>query len=465
MQPERRPRQQEIHQCEPIGFRPETTTVWSFPERGSWATHDGSYRGNWSPYVPRNLLLCYTAPGDWVLDPFIGGGTTAVEAALLGRLAIAGDLSMAALSRTRDQLEQVQRHRPTAAPVSLLREDARALAVTDASMQLVLLHPPYADAIRYSADTAGDLSHLAAGPFIDQLRSVARDSLRVLAPGGRCALLMGDLRRRGQVVPLGFAAIQACRREGLVLEDLIIKQQHQTRMAGRWAAISTQRGFLLLAHEYLAVFRRPDDLPQPAAQDHGLADDHDDAVHSPLDNASAFGTTVWTLPPTAMKTALPELARQVFGQRGAAAEVRFMRTPQLLSRAGVNVTDVLSRWLDQVVPRVAPGGVLAVETRDVRIDGVLEPLGLEVCRALRRRRGMQLKVWPENCWATTPNGASAACCWPTGVTCSHTSPRSPNSIGAPVGSAVPSNCCGNTGGENCPPRRTAGSLSTRLPCP
>src|SRR5438309_3287885 len=40
----------------------ERNTVWSFPERGKWATHDGQYRGNWSPFVPRNLILRYTAP-------------------------------------------------------------------------------------------------------------------------------------------------------------------------------------------------------------------------------------------------------------------------------------------------------------------------------------------------------------------------------------------------------------------
>src|SRR5947209_17813809 len=104
MSSERRPRQREVHQWEPTGFHPETTTVWSFPDRGAWATHDGAYRGNWSPYVPRNLLLRYTAPGDRVLDPFVGGGTTAVEAALLGRRAVAGDLNAAALAATRRHL-------------------------------------------------------------------------------------------------------------------------------------------------------------------------------------------------------------------------------------------------------------------------------------------------------------------------------------------------------------------------
>ena len=55
-------------------FKPEETTIWSFKERGSWATHSGDYRGNWSPYVPRNLILRYTNPGDWVLDQFMGSG-------------------------------------------------------------------------------------------------------------------------------------------------------------------------------------------------------------------------------------------------------------------------------------------------------------------------------------------------------------------------------------------------------
>ena len=33
------------------------TSVWSFPNRGNWATHDAKWRGNWSPYIPRNIRL------------------------------------------------------------------------------------------------------------------------------------------------------------------------------------------------------------------------------------------------------------------------------------------------------------------------------------------------------------------------------------------------------------------------
>jgi hypothetical protein len=89
-----------IKSWEPTDFRLENTTVWSFKQRGNWATHDGRYRGNWSPYIPRNLILRYTKPGDLVLDPFVGGGTTAVEAKLLGRRCIARDINPASVEMT-----------------------------------------------------------------------------------------------------------------------------------------------------------------------------------------------------------------------------------------------------------------------------------------------------------------------------------------------------------------------------
>lgn len=51
---------------EPDDFELEKSSVWSFPERGEWATHDSKYRGNSSPYVISNLLLRYSKEGDWV---------------------------------------------------------------------------------------------------------------------------------------------------------------------------------------------------------------------------------------------------------------------------------------------------------------------------------------------------------------------------------------------------------------
>src|SRR5271167_2871719 len=118
----------------PDAFQLESTTLWSFPERGIWATHEGSYRGNWSPYIPRNLILRYTKPGDLVLDPFVGGGTTAIEAKLLGRQCIALDINEAALQQTR---AHTRFSGGSSGELAVLRGDAAHLPIRDDSVALV----------------------------------------------------------------------------------------------------------------------------------------------------------------------------------------------------------------------------------------------------------------------------------------------------------------------------------------
>jgi sensor protein fixL len=82
---------------EPDNFRLEKSSIWSFPNRGNWGTHDSKYPGNCSPYVFRNLILRYSKAGDWILDPFAGGGTSLIEAKLLNRNIIGTDINPKAL--------------------------------------------------------------------------------------------------------------------------------------------------------------------------------------------------------------------------------------------------------------------------------------------------------------------------------------------------------------------------------
>lgn len=51
------------------------------------------YPARFSPQFVRAAILKFTKPGDWVLDPFMGGGTTLVEAVALGRNAVGSDVS------------------------------------------------------------------------------------------------------------------------------------------------------------------------------------------------------------------------------------------------------------------------------------------------------------------------------------------------------------------------------------
>ena len=60
-------------------------------------THDFyKYPARFSPNFVRFILDSLTEPGDHVLDPFMGGGTTIVEAAASGRCAIGSDINLLA---------------------------------------------------------------------------------------------------------------------------------------------------------------------------------------------------------------------------------------------------------------------------------------------------------------------------------------------------------------------------------
>ncbi|MFA5562531.1 MAG: DNA methyltransferase [Eubacteriales bacterium] len=243
-----------IRQWAPEHFEPEMNTVWSFPTRGTWATHDAKYRGNWSPYIPRNLILRYSAEGEVVLDQFSGGGTTLVEAKLLGRASIGVDVNPAALERCR---EKTDFEYPNAGAVTICQGDARKLDfLPDESVDLICTHPPYADIIRYSEDLEDDLSRLDVPAFLEQMKLVAAECYRVLKPGKFCAVLMGDTRRKGFVVPMSFDVMRRFEDAGFRTKEIIIKQQHNCRATGYWKTNSLKHNFLLLAHEYLFVFRK-----------------------------------------------------------------------------------------------------------------------------------------------------------------------------------------------------------------
>ncbi len=245
-----------IENLEPVNFKEEFTTVWSFPERGDWATHSPDYRGNWSPYIPHNLISKYSKPGDVVLDNFCGGGTTAIEARLLGRRCLAMDITENAIIISKKNLSFEVSVEVDYKP-RVVQGDARDLSmIPDQQIDLVCSHPPYSQAIRYSKDTPGDLSRLEIEPFLGEMLLVAKESCRVLKGGGRCAVLIGDLRKNKRVVPLGFRLLSVYLSVGFQLKEIIIKEQHNCLMNEKWIEKAKQYNFLLLAHEYLFVFEK-----------------------------------------------------------------------------------------------------------------------------------------------------------------------------------------------------------------
>lgn len=240
----------------PEKFELECSTVWSFPKRGNWASHQSTWRGNWAPEIARNLILRYSKEGDWLLDPMIGGGTTAIEAKILNRNIIIGDVNDEALKVTKKVIDfEVENNSIQV----FQKNDARFLTkIKNDSIDFLLTHPPYADIIKYSDGKINeDLSNIKdLKIFAEEMGKVAVEFYRVLKKGKFCAILIGDTRRNKMYQPLAFSVMQKFIDVGFKLKEDIVKLQHNCKATGFWKNKSKDLNFLLIMHEHLFIFQK-----------------------------------------------------------------------------------------------------------------------------------------------------------------------------------------------------------------
>lgn len=238
---------------EPKNFNLESTSIWSFKERGSWATHKGDYRGNCPPQVPRNLILKYTEQNDIVLDPFCGSGTTMIECKLLNRKGIGIDVNEDALKLAKSRLEFNYK---TVYEPKLIKANSTNLQsiIPDDKIDFIFAHPPYADIIKYSKNIEQDISRLSIEEFLDQINLFSKECFRILKEGKICSILIGDIRKNKKVIPLGFYIMNIFIQTGFTLKEIIIKEQHNCKMTEYWK--NKNKDFYLLAHEYIYVLKK-----------------------------------------------------------------------------------------------------------------------------------------------------------------------------------------------------------------
>lgn len=232
-------------------FNLETKSLWSFKSRGEWGTHKGDYPGNWSPHVPRNIILRYSKENDLILDQFLGSGTTLIEAKLLNRRGIGYDINLKSLKLAENRIGGVRGNNYS----KLIKGSATNLNLIEKeSIDLICTHPPYSSIIKYSNNIKGDLSLLTIEEFYEAIKDVAKESFRVLKSGKFCAVMMGDIRKSGCVIPVGFNVMNLFLSYGFKLKEIIIKEQHNCSSTEYWKEISLKRNFYLLAHEYIFIF-------------------------------------------------------------------------------------------------------------------------------------------------------------------------------------------------------------------
>lgn len=219
----------------------QTTTLWYYPSQQYSDEPMGTpgYEGRTPAWVIWNLLERYTRPGDLVVDPFCGGGTTIDVARDMQRRAIGYDL------------------RPLREDI--FRADARSLPLEDGKADFVFMDPPYSTHIEYSEDPAciGKLSAFDASYF-DAMRQSLAEAQRVLRDRRYFGLYVSDsFEKKKGFVPIGI-------RLGLMLEELGMRPvDHIAVVRGNrklekpaFHKAAAEGNFFLRGFQHLLVFKK-----------------------------------------------------------------------------------------------------------------------------------------------------------------------------------------------------------------
>lgn len=205
------------------------TSIVSYPKRCDlWG--DGRYRGNCDGRLFLNLVRRYNAKR--VADPMVGSGTT------------------------RDVIAWLNRNHGTAIDYwggdlkdgfNLLKEGLPG------TFDFIWIHPPYWDIVRYT-DHPDDLSApVPYGLFVNKLFTCLKRCSAALTPGGRLAVLVGDIRKKGVYFPL-VREVTFLGGEVGQLRSVIIKAQHNCRSD---ETVYSRMEDVPIKHEYCVIFKKP----------------------------------------------------------------------------------------------------------------------------------------------------------------------------------------------------------------
>jgi modification methylase len=303
----------------PLAIWPCAQQTSQQQRRGRYLAESNRHPAKMLPELARRAITAYSGPGDLVVDPMCGIGTTLVEAVHLGRRALGVELEQrwAALASA-NLAHAYERGAAGRAGVvegnatelprllalraqQLVAADARAGALPYGRVDLVLTSPPYACEVgeldkdawgsggnlcrtedrNYSRDR-GNLGHARGRRYLDAMAAVYQASAAVLKPGGFLVTVTKELRAGGALHNLAGNTIALCEQTGLrywqhviallatVRDDDIVArpsfwQRTQTRKA-------LERGdpVALVVHEDVLVFRKPNARAQAGAPDHAL---------------------------------------------------------------------------------------------------------------------------------------------------------------------------------------------------
>jgi DNA modification methylase len=229
-------------------LRPQTTTLWYHPSQqyGDVPLGNPAFAGATPAWVIWNLLSRYTRPGDLVVDPFCGGGTTLDVARSLDRRALGYDLA------------------PTRPDI--FRADARKLPLEDGKADFAFLDPPYSTHLEYSGDpdcigeldAFGDEYFAAMGAVFDEVDRVLRDR-RYLA-----VYCSDSFKKKRGFVPIGarFSALLAARFRPV--DHVAVVRGNRKLEKPNFHKAAVEENFFLRGFNHLLIFKKERAEPRPA---------------------------------------------------------------------------------------------------------------------------------------------------------------------------------------------------------
>ncbi|MEK7539327.1 MAG: DNA methyltransferase [Patescibacteria group bacterium] len=242
-----------------------TDSLWIFDKREKTGKHNGFYHGNFIPQVPRQLILRYTKKGEVVFDPFVGSGTTAYEAETLSRHFIGIDIQKNLVEELKSKVDNKKYFS------EIILGDSSKNTTFDQvnkilkkekmkNVSLAILHPPYADIIKFS-NLKDDLSNAKSlKEFLNGFSMVLKNTISILEKGRYLAIVIGDKYTAGQWVPLGFYCMNEAQKLGLTLKSVIIKNMEGNRAKqnkeGIWRYRALASDYYIFKHEYILIFKK-----------------------------------------------------------------------------------------------------------------------------------------------------------------------------------------------------------------
>jgi DNA modification methylase len=246
-----------------------TDSLWLLGHRDNSGMHTPEYWGNFVPQIATQAILRFTKKGEMVLDGFLGLGTTLIECRKLGRNGVGVELNPWVVEKAKWYISHESN--PYYIKTFVVQGDSRLAEIRQKveqdfmdcgvrQAQLLILHPPYHDIIKFS-DFEADLSNAKTEEdFYCQFDRVLDNFTPLLEDGRYLVLVIGDKYTRGEWVPLGFRTMERVLRHQYKLKSICVKDIQDNRgkrnQLNLWRYRALKQGFYIFKHEYIMFFQK-----------------------------------------------------------------------------------------------------------------------------------------------------------------------------------------------------------------